>query len=241
MVQEARDVLDTLSGVAPELRRRVPEDVHAGERQPRRLQVAAQVPVEGPRRHSPVARATCGTRRRSSCSKRVFTPRSCRRCSVTPASARRWTCTATSRRRCSSKPPPRWSRYFRSDSDGLILLACCFFALLVFFGLLSPIVSPPAGNVQRAIPRLPSTGRPSLCAAVAVNRSCQQRRKWPHADDRQSAKSPGLGSESVAGVRGSRTLPGRRRPPRNGVEDREAHRDPSTPDGTVGPYQRPRK
>ena len=35
--------------------------------------------------------------------------------------------------------------------------------------------------------------------------------------------------ELVAGVRGSRTLPGRRRPPRNGFEDRETHRDPSTP------------
>ena len=38
---------------------------------------------------------------------------------------------------------------------------------------------------------------------------------------------------SVAGVRGSRTLPTTRRRHRNGFEDRETHRDPSTPDGTV--------
>ena len=33
----------------------------------------------------------------------------------------------------------------------------------------------------------------------------------------------------MAGVGGSRTHPGRRRPPRNDFEDRETHRDPSTP------------
>src|SRR5437868_1522884 len=37
----------------------------------------------------------------------------------------------------------------------------------------------------------------------------------------------------MAGVRGSRTLPGQRRPPRNGFEDRETHRDPSTPAANI--------
>jgi len=46
VVQEAADLLNRLTSLPPELGCRVAEDVDAGLRQPRRLEVSAKIPVE---------------------------------------------------------------------------------------------------------------------------------------------------------------------------------------------------
>ena len=53
MPWRSRSSLRVASEIAPRRGGRVPEDAHAGERRPGRLQVAPQVPAERPGRHSP--------------------------------------------------------------------------------------------------------------------------------------------------------------------------------------------